>query len=52
MKFGPNRMRVGEALVAEGLLSEEQLAKALDGQQAKGQRLGEFLVSEGVLSAP
>jgi type IV pilus assembly protein PilB len=41
---------VGEALVAEGFISEEQLQSALEGQRARGQRLGEYLLAEGVIS--
>ena len=41
------RVRVGEALVEEGVISEEQLEEALALQRAKGLRLGELLVSEG-----
>ena len=44
------RIRVGEALVEEGVLSREQLERALSLQRAKGLRLGELLVSEGMIS--
>ncbi len=44
------RIRVGEALVEEGVLSREQLEQALSLQRAKGLRLGELLVSEGMIS--
>ncbi len=44
------RVRVGEALVEEGVLSEDQLAEALILQKSKGLRLGELLVSEGMIS--
>ncbi len=44
------KLRVGEALVAAGVLSEEQLATALEGQRSTGLRLGELLVAEGVIS--
>ncbi len=44
------RIRVGEALVQEGVLSREQLEQALSLQRAKGLRLGELLVSEGMIS--
>jgi type IV pilus assembly protein PilB len=43
-------MRVGEALLAEGVLSQEQLARALAEQQASGQMLGEMLVKQGVIT--
>ena len=44
------RIRVGEALVEQGVLSREQLEQALSLQRAKGLRLGELLVSEGMIS--
>jgi type IV pilus assembly protein PilB len=47
--LGP-KLRVGEALVASGHLSPEQLASALERQRSTGLRLGELLVSEGTLS--
>ena len=47
----PNRVRIGEALVNEGLLTEEQLAGALDTQRSSGRRLGELLVEQGVIGS-
>src|SRR5215210_1306655 len=44
------KMRIGEALVQEGLLSEAQLKKALVEQQTSGRPLGEMLMEQGVLS--
>ena len=44
------KVRVGEALVVEGVLSEEQLAEALALQKTEGIRLGELLVSKGMIS--
>ncbi|MEM1329201.1 MAG: ATPase, T2SS/T4P/T4SS family [Planctomycetota bacterium] len=46
-----NRVRIGEALLNEGLLTEEQLAGALDTQRATGRRLGELLVEQGVIGS-
>jgi type IV pilus assembly protein PilB len=46
------KVRVGEALVEAGMLTEEQLTEALARQQTTGLRLGELLVSEGTVSAP
>lgn len=43
-------MRIGEALVAEGALSEEQLSRALAEQKSSGHLLGEMLVDQGVIS--
>jgi type IV pilus assembly protein PilB len=45
-----NKLRIGEALVQEGLLSEAQLKKALVEQQASGRPLGEMLMEQGVIS--
>jgi type IV pilus assembly protein PilB len=44
------RIRVGEALLEEGALTEEQLAGALAEQRSTGQRLGETLVGQGVIN--
>jgi type IV pilus assembly protein PilB len=43
-------MRVGEALVAEGVLTDAQLSRALAEQRSSGQMLGEMLVGQGVIS--
>ena len=43
-------LRVGEVLVQEGVLSEEQLRRALAQQKASGRMLGEMLVDQGVIS--
>lgn len=44
------KVRVGEALVKSGELSEEQLEKALVDQKQSGRRLGELLVEQGMIS--
>jgi len=44
------KLRLGEALVAEGVLTEEQLGKALAHQKASGYMLGEMLLSEGTVT--
>ncbi|MCX2727608.1 glycosyltransferase [Thermomicrobium sp. 4228-Ro] len=41
------RERLGEALVARGLLSREQLERALDYQRRTGDRLGRILIALG-----
>lgn len=46
----PGRIRVGEALVQQGVLSEEQLKRALAQQKNSGQMLGEMLVGQGIIS--
>jgi type IV pilus assembly protein PilB len=47
---GGRPLRVGEVLLREGLLSEEQLKRALAQQRASGRMLGEMLVDQGVIS--
>src|ERR1035437_6452616 len=44
------RMQIGEILVEEGILSQEQLARALAEQKASGQFLGELLIARGLVS--
>jgi type IV pilus assembly protein PilB len=43
-------VRIGDVLVAQGVLSSEQLQRALAEQKASGQMLGEMLVAQGVIS--
>jgi type IV pilus assembly protein PilB len=45
------RLRFGEALVEQGILTEEQLKRALIEQQTSGRPLGEMLVDQGVISS-
>ncbi len=42
------KKRLGEMLVEEGLLTEEQLQTALQEQKAAGQKLGQFLVHRNI----
>jgi type IV pilus assembly protein PilB len=44
------KKRIGEMLVDEGLLTEEQLQQALVARQATQLKLGQFLVRQGVVS--
>ncbi len=44
------KARLGEFLLAKGIITEEQLASSLVRQQAQGGFLGEALVAEGVVS--
>ncbi len=44
------KQRLGEVLLAEGILSEEQLSRALAEQKSSGRMLGELLVAENVIS--
>jgi len=46
-----NRSKLGEMLVAQGVVTDEQLAAALKEQVEKGTKLGETLVARGALSA-
>jgi type IV pilus assembly protein PilB len=43
---------IGEQLIAEGVLTPEQLAEALAEQQTTGLRIGELLVNARLVSAP
>lgn len=44
--------QLGRILVAAGLLTEEQLAQALEEQARTGRRLGEIIVQRGFISGP
>src|SRR3954447_8887549 len=46
----PRRPKLGEALVQEGVLTQEQLARALAEQKSSGRMLGEMLVEQGVIN--
>ncbi len=48
--MGKERRKIGDILVAAGLLTEAQLAEALDAQKKSGQLLGEYLVSQGYVN--
>jgi len=45
------KTRLGEALVEEGLISQDQLAQMLAQQKATGRMLGEMLVDQGVINS-
>jgi type IV pilus assembly protein PilB len=45
------RVRVGEALLAQGAITQEQLDKALTEQRTTKRMLGEMLVDQGVISS-
>jgi type IV pilus assembly protein PilB len=49
--ISPNRLPIGEILLAEGLLTKEKLAQALAEQKVGGQYLGELLVARGFVTA-
>ena len=42
------RMRLGELLLASGLLTAAQLETALQGQRTSGMKLGEYLIKQGI----
>lgn len=51
MGFSSRRkLRIGDILINEGLLTEDTLGKALELQKEKKKRLGEILVDEGFVS--
>jgi len=47
---GAERDRLGDILVAAGLTSPEQLARAVANQRSSGKRLGQILVEQGAVS--
>src|SRR5438105_5321546 len=44
------KLRIGDLLVEQGALSQDQLIRALAEQKATGRMLGELLVEQGVIS--
>ena len=44
------RVRLGEALVEDGFITEEALEAALEESKKKGQKLGEYFVESGMVS--
>jgi type IV pilus assembly protein PilB len=44
------KSKLGEMLIEEQLLTEEQLRKALSGQEKAGLKLGQYLVRQGIVS--
>ena len=44
------RVRLGEALVEDGFITEETLEQALEESKKKGQKLGEYFVEAGMVS--
>ena len=46
----PKRLRVGEVLLGEGMLTQDELDKALADQRASGEMLGKLLVDRGVVT--
>jgi len=48
-KTGPAKLRLGELLVEEGLVTRQALSKALAESSATGKRLGQVLVQSGTI---
>ena len=49
MDFRRKKIRIGDILVSEGLLTEEQLQEALTAQKESGMKLGEYLIENNIL---
>lgn len=50
MDYTRKKIRLGELLVNNGLITEEQLQVALQGQRGSGKKLGEYLIDKGVVT--
>lgn len=50
MDIGRKKMRLGDMLVNNGIITDEQLLRALEAQKGSGRKLGEVLVDEGILT--
>lgn len=48
MDIGRKKLRLGDMLVNSGVITEEQLVKALSLQKGTGRKLGEVLMDEGI----
>ena len=48
MDIGRKKLRLGDVLVNSGVITEEQLMKALSLQKGTGRKLGEVLLDEGI----
>ena len=46
------RKRLGELLIDSGLISQEQLAEALEIQKQSGEKLGNIIVNQNYVSEP
>ncbi|MGE5610530.1 MAG: GspE/PulE family protein [Bacillota bacterium] len=51
MTLAAKKIRIGDALVEQGVISREQLERALAEQKSTGAMLGEMLVQQGVISS-
>ncbi|MFH1045398.1 MAG: ATPase, T2SS/T4P/T4SS family [Candidatus Omnitrophota bacterium] len=50
MALRKSRLRLGELLVKDGLITEEQLEKAIQAQKKEGERIGKVLVKLGLVT--
>ena len=50
MDYTRKKVRLGELLVTNGLITEEQLKVALTEQKNSGMKLGEYLIDKGIVS--
>jgi type IV pilus assembly protein PilB len=48
--YNRKKMRLGDVLVNNKVLTNAQLQAALEGQQGSGKKLGEYLVDQGIVS--
>ena len=48
--FGRKKFRLGDVLVKDGAITEEQLMKALELQKGSGRKLGETLIDAGMVT--
>ncbi len=48
--FGRKKFRLGDVLVKDGAITEEQLIKALELQKGSGRKLGETLIDAGMVT--
>ena len=46
----PEKIRLGELLVQQSLITEEQLRQALDEQKRSGRKLGRVIVDSGLVT--
>ncbi len=49
-EYNRKKMRLGDVLVNSGVLTNTQLASALEEQKGSGKKLGEFLVDRGIVN--
>lgn len=50
MAYSRKKIRLGDALVQEGAITEEQLAQGLAAQKGTGRKLGEVLIENGLVT--